>query len=109
MALASHTWSHPNLCRIARERVDQELRLPLEWLQARFDRVVNWMSYPYGISSPEIESLVQESGYEGALRVEGGWLTGPPVSQSFRLPRFNVPAGISLDGFALRLAGLFCH
>jgi hypothetical protein len=38
--------------------------------------------------------------------VDGGWLP-PRPDNLFALPRLNVPAGLSADGLALRLSGLF--
>jgi len=33
---------------------------------------------------------------------------GDSSPDPFRLPRLHVPAGLSLQGFELRMAGLFC-
>lgn len=108
ITLASHTWSHPNLARIPEEEIADELQRPLVWLRERFRHVVPWLSYPYGIASERVMQAAAEAGYDGALLVEGGWLGRPsrkPVDP-FALPRQNVPAGISLSGFELRVSGL---
>ena len=66
-----------------------------------------WLSYPYGLTSPTAAQAVERAGYVGAFLVEGGWL---PRQQRFyhpfALPRLNVPAGLSVEGFQLRLSGL---
>lgn len=108
ITLGSHTWSHPNLTRLDAAELRQELVLPLEWLRERFDGVIEWLSYPYGLSSPAVERAAAEVGYEGALRVAGGWIpTRDP--DRYSLPRLNVPAGLSHDGFCLRLSGLLAE
>jgi peptidoglycan/xylan/chitin deacetylase (PgdA/CDA1 family) len=105
ITLGSHSWSHPNLARVSREELRRELLEPLDWLRSRFAPVIPWLAYPYGRSSAEVEAAAAAAGYDGALLVAGGWIpAGGP--QPFRVPRYNVPAGLSNDGFALRLAGL---
>jgi peptidoglycan/xylan/chitin deacetylase (PgdA/CDA1 family) len=108
ITLGSHTWSHPNLARSADADVREELERPLNWLRAHFDAVVPWIAYPYGISSPAVERAAAGAGYEGALRVSGGWLRQGELSR-FALPRLNVPAGLSTHGFTLRTSGLLCR
>ncbi|UCG85490.1 MAG: polysaccharide deacetylase family protein [Gemmatimonadota bacterium] len=105
ITLASHTWSHPNLTRLNREAVAAELTRPLEWLKHRFEDVIPWLAYPYGLASPMVGRAASEAGYRGAFRVSGGWL--PKMDpDAFALPRLNIPAGVSSHGFALRLGGL---
>ncbi len=105
ITLGSHTWSHPNLTRLDRETVARELTRSLEWLRRRFASVVPWLAYPYGLVSLDIGRAAAEAGYRGAFGISGGWLprTNP---DAFNLPRLNVPAGVSLHGFTLRLGGL---
>lgn len=107
LSLGSHSWSHPNLTRLADSELEAELARPLAWLQQRFSPVIPWLSYPYGLSDDRVWRAAEQAGYAGALRVDGGWLDEP--RSRFALPRFNVPAGISPAGFRLRLAGLFCR
>lgn len=108
ITLASHSWSHPNLVRLTPGEVDQELVRPLVWLRQRFNRVLPVLSYPYGLSSPAVERAVASAGYRAAFRVTGGWMSSRSRNP-FALPRWNVPAGLSHDGFLLRTAGLFCR
>jgi peptidoglycan/xylan/chitin deacetylase (PgdA/CDA1 family) len=108
IVLGSHTWSHPNLAALGAADLDDELRRPLEWVRQRFDYVSDWISYPYGMSSPAVAEAARRAGYRGGLRIEGGWL--PQIADdAFSLPRLNVPAGLSVRGFALRISGLFCR
>jgi peptidoglycan/xylan/chitin deacetylase (PgdA/CDA1 family) len=108
ITVGSHTWSHPNLAEFDPNELPEQLERPLAWLRAHFENVVPWLSYPYGRSSPAVEHAARDAGYRGALMVDGGWIaTRQPTP--FALPRYNVPAGLSMDGFRLRAAGLFCR
>lgn len=107
LTLASHTWEHPNLAALTGTVLQHELEAPLLWLAAR-GSASSILSYPYGLTSAAVAVAAQAAGYTAALLISGGWITRTGVDP-FRLPRFNVPAGISLDGFRLRLAGLGCR
>jgi peptidoglycan/xylan/chitin deacetylase (PgdA/CDA1 family) len=108
ITLASHTWSHPNLARLPPSQLHDELARPLAWLRERFDRVLPVLSYPYGLASPKVERAAASVGYRAAVLVTGGWAPPRPCNL-FALPRWSVPPGVSLDGFFLRTAGLFCR
>jgi peptidoglycan/xylan/chitin deacetylase (PgdA/CDA1 family) len=107
LTLASHSWSHPNLARLGGDELRVELERPLAWLRERFEGVSPYLAYPYGLSSPAVARAAKEAGYRAGLLVAGGWLPDG-ARDHFALPRLNIPAGMSRDGFALRAAGLFC-
>ncbi|MEM7417566.1 MAG: polysaccharide deacetylase family protein [Gemmatimonadota bacterium] len=106
VTFAAHTWSHANLSALSREDARNEMQQSQNWLASRSDRYVDWFSYPYGLFSPSV--VEDASMFEGALRVDGGLAerrgaaNGPPN----RIPRVNVPRGLSLEGLALRIAGV---
>lgn len=106
LAVAAHTWSHVNLCAVAADELAREVSLPLDWLSARFRSFVPMISYPYGLSSREVHAAASRAGYSRAFRVDGGWMNDPVNADPFAMPRYNVPAGLSLDGLRLRLAGI---
>lgn len=106
ITFASHGWSHANLTRLAPADCAEELERSREWLAARYGNFRPWLAYPYGLHSPAIEALAAETGYEAAFAISGGWIR-PGTVDPYRLPRLNVPAGMSADGLRLRLAGLF--
>lgn len=105
ITLASHSWSHPNLPRLDGARLEEELARPLAWLGARFEPVLPVLSYPYGLSSPAVESAAAAVGYRAGVVIGGGWMS-PRRFRPFALPRLNVPAGLSQDGFLVRSSGL---
>lgn len=108
ITVGSHTWSHPNLCRLSSTELGQELTRPLQWLRERFPSALPWLAYPYGIASESVSRTAAAAGYKGAFLVHGGWLPqNTRALNQHMLPRLNVPAGLSDDGFRLRTSGLF--
>jgi peptidoglycan/xylan/chitin deacetylase (PgdA/CDA1 family) len=106
ITFGSHTWSHPNLCALSEAGLREEISRPLEWLRTRFSNVVSWLSYPYGLFNGLSQRIVAESGYTGALRIDGGWVGAKSDLDMFAIPRLNVPAKLTLNGFRLRVSGL---
>jgi peptidoglycan/xylan/chitin deacetylase (PgdA/CDA1 family) len=106
ITIGSHTWSHPNLTALPQAELEAEMMLPLTWLKDRFASFVPWLAYPYGLFDAAVERSAETAGYVGAFRIDGGWLPRSAQSHSFALPRFNVTAGLSLEGFRLRAAGI---
>lgn len=105
LTLGAHTWSHPNLARLDGHELPAELGPPLDWLRERFPRTEPWIAYPYGLTGPAVEVAAREAGYRAGFLVSGGWL--PAAGRNpFRLPRLNIPAGLSRNGFVLRTSGL---
>jgi peptidoglycan/xylan/chitin deacetylase (PgdA/CDA1 family) len=107
ITLGSHSWSHPDLRRLSPDELTEELARPLQWLRERYGHaVVPWLAYPYGLESAAVRRACEETGYEGGFRVSGGWLPRSWGDGRLALPRMNVPAGLDVDGFRLRVAGL---
>ena len=105
ITIGSHTWTHPNLSTLDDESLDAELSRPREWLQGRFRRVVPWVSYPYGLFTDSVKRAAERAGYHGAFRIDGGWVPAS-AGDPYAIPRLNIPAGLSLNGFRLRVSGL---
>jgi peptidoglycan/xylan/chitin deacetylase (PgdA/CDA1 family) len=98
-----------NLAAVPPDEARREITLGHDWLDSVRSEapVVDWLAYPYGMFGPAAEETAAER-LTGALRVEGGAaeVAGRWVSGAHRLPRINVPAGLTADGLTLRLAGL---
>jgi hypothetical protein len=95
------------LTRATPAELTEELARPLAWLREQFpEHSLPAISYPYGLRSPSVETAARDSGYTMGFLVAGGWLPAHGADP-FALPRLNVPAGMSADGLALRLSGLF--
>ena len=105
ITLGSHTWTHPNLARLEVSELQVELTKSLTWLRERSTRVVPWLSYPYGIVTPAVEAAARDAGYSGALTLGGGWFRPARVNR-WAVPRENIPAGLSENGFVIRTSGL---
>lgn len=108
ITFGSHTWSHPNLVALDDAELDRELTESRRWLAERFENVLNWVAYPYGRHDARVAEAAARAGYDAGMRVDGGWLpTTDGQATRHSLPRHNVPAGLSLNGFRLRTAGIF--
>jgi peptidoglycan/xylan/chitin deacetylase (PgdA/CDA1 family) len=104
--IGSHTWTHPNLSAASEEDLRVELERPLVWLRELIGSPIQFVSYPYGLSSPRVEEAARRAGYSAGFLAGGGWLPDARALDRFALPRFNIPSGLSADGFELRLSGL---
>jgi peptidoglycan/xylan/chitin deacetylase (PgdA/CDA1 family) len=104
VTLGAHSWSHPNLTRIEGSELTMELSRPLDWLGSASVPMIPVLAYPYGLCSPAVEAAAAEAGYAAALLVQGGWFV-PPAGSAWTIPRYTVPAGLSVDGLMLRLSG----
>lgn len=104
--IGAHTWSHPNLARATADELETELGATARWLERELGGFhAPYVAYPYGLSSPVSEQAALRAGYRAGLRIRGGWFRSGSV-EPFATPRMNVSSGISIRGFALRIAGV---
>jgi peptidoglycan/xylan/chitin deacetylase (PgdA/CDA1 family) len=108
VSFGAHTFNHVNLAATAPHEIARELNLSREWVATLGDAAIPWLAYPYGLFGPDAVEAAKRAGCVGALRTSGGVVkSGDPRTDSrFATPRLNVPAGLSLAGFRLRVAGL---
>lgn len=105
LSLGAHSWNHLNLSRIGDQQLDHELAAPLAWLLERFpNRTGRWLAYPYGLFDDRVTSRAAQAGYSAGFAIKGGWHR--PRDARLRLPRLNVPAGLSPAGLMSRLNGV---
>lgn len=105
VTLASHSWTHPNLARLGPDELREELERSLRWLDQNGGGAARpWLSAPYGRSSPDVRKGAETAGYEAVFEISGG--LARPGTDPLEMPRVNVPAGLSLEGFVLRASGL---
>lgn len=105
VTVGCHTWSHPNVKTLPSEDLRNELSQTRQWLAEQVgDAARAWITWPYGLSNGAAHDVAAAERYQAGFRVDGGWMA--EGTTGFDLPRFNVPAGLSLDGFRMRLAGL---
>ena len=107
VTVGAHGWTHADLTRVETDELRFELGRPLKWLQARFgDAVIPWVSVPYGRWSDDVVDMALDVGYEGVIDLSGKLVERRDLAENRRLHRKNIPAGISPEGYLLRLAGL---
>jgi peptidoglycan/xylan/chitin deacetylase (PgdA/CDA1 family) len=105
ITLGAHSWSHPNLTRLDAATLTRELREPYAWLMQRFPQhTVAAISYPYGCVDATVRAATRDAGLTGFL-ITGGFTTLAPADRT-AVPRLNIPAGVSRNGFVMRAAGL---
>ena len=104
--IGAHSWSHPSLDRLPAGGLEAELRDSKAWLEEKgIGTVFPWVAYPYGRQDARVREVAVQLGYQAGFLVQGGWHR-PRDVESMAIPRFNVPAGLSIEGFVARLTGL---
>ena len=105
--LGCHTWSHPNLAALSPEEVATEIRKCRTWFDDFGASEAGVLAYPYGLATAQVFEGAEGSGCAYGLLVEGGHVpeTGTHMSP-FAIPRLAVPAGLSVEGLMLRVAGV---
>lgn len=106
MMIGNHTFSHANLGAAAIEVQRAEIHRAHEWLSAfARSRYEPNVAYPFGIApaSDAPEAILPEQAF--GLIANGGSFGRSLPSGRFHVPRWNVPAEISYDGFRSRVRG----
>ncbi len=106
ITLGNHTQHHLNLATLSAERVGQEVQAAQEWLaNLAADRVRPYVAYPFGIA-PRADARDAVLGVARAgLMAHGGWHQHDTAFDALLIPRWNVPAEVTHDGFRARLLG----
>lgn len=107
VTVGNHTMHHMNLGALSTAEAECDLQAAAGWLQERFPSTAPVVAYPYGIPPRDREAAVHSAGLTHGLNVAGGWWHAGRTVSLLAVPRWNVPAGISVSGFRLRLRGWF--
>jgi peptidoglycan/xylan/chitin deacetylase (PgdA/CDA1 family) len=105
-SIGSHSWMHSNLVVASDSDLHAELERSLAWLREEIGSADYCLSYPYGLSSDRVAAAARQAGYSAGLLAGGGWLPQRREVDRFAIPRFDIPAGLSGPGFALRMSGI---
>lgn len=107
ITVGAHTWGHPNLAVLPPDEVVEEFRRCHAWLHGSGMDVTDWLAYPYGLYDDAV-AAVADAHFCGAVLVEGGIaeIRGGWHGDAARVPRLQIPSGLSVEGLALRLAGV---
>lgn len=103
--LGVHTWSHPNVLGLSAPERQEEFARARDWIRVRTPHFSDWLAYPYGLHDQDAVTDAARI-FAGALKVEGGVIPVSSPLDPHRVPRINIPRGVSLDGFRLRVAGV---
>jgi peptidoglycan/xylan/chitin deacetylase (PgdA/CDA1 family) len=106
MMLGNHTFTHINLGAVAPDVQQLEVYRAHEWLMAfAGDRYAPHVAYPFGIApaTDSPEKILPAHGF-GFMAQGGSFGVGFPQGRSL-IPRWNVPADVTPDGFRSRLRG----
>ncbi len=108
VTLGNHTQHHLNLGALSDEAVLREVTRADAWLRSfAAHRYLPFIAYPFGIPPrPAALNTLLQSGEFGML-AQGGWMPSSARIHRFLLPRWNVPADVTLDGFRARVRGFF--
>ena len=106
VSIGNHTMQHYNLGALKSHEADAEIISAGQWLRQRFPtQYVPVLAYPFGMSATGAGLSDWYKEIEFALCVTGGWIPADVSPERTQVPRWNVPAGVSADGFRLRLRG----
>lgn len=106
VSLASHGWSHANLP-VAKDRLlHRELSRPIDWFDAHGLSHQPWFAFPYGRCSERVTHTVRRQ-YSFGFALGDSFIPRPisNLSDLMRVPRVNIPAGISDKRFRLKTSG----
>jgi len=89
----AHTQTHINLTRVPAGRLARELTAPRADMEYALGIVPRLVSYPYGLVDASVVSATRDAGYDVGLALGSASLR--PGVDPFRVPRINVPAGVT--------------
>lgn len=107
VTIGCHTGDHPNLAALDAAEASEQVRAGGTWIASAFpERAIPALAYPFGLAPRDPHALLASTGLRFGLFVTGGWHGGHTPLDAARVPRLNVPAALSINGFAIRLRGM---
>lgn len=101
ISFQSHGINHVNMNSLPKFELDLEMRESKKILQDKLGTPVNFISYPYGVSSEEILTAAREAGYVGGV---GTWLSKTQSEGTiYNMPRIRIGGGITITTFSNNL------
>lgn len=101
VGIGAHTDTHPFLSRIPVERARREIQDSRRRLEDGIGARVRVFAYPHGDSSPDVQALVEDAGYEAAFSLDPR--TPFAEAERWRLPRTAVYATDGPRGIAAKV------
>lgn len=103
-SFGAHTCSHSSLTFLPGERAAEEVLKSKKILEEKLNAPVEFFSYPYGDFNPQIQALVKNAGFLGAVVTPGrrGLRQGP-----YAMKRVGVNRNNSMLVFKLKVSRLF--
>lgn len=101
--IGAHTRRHPQLDRLPRKLVREELYTSKAWLEDKLAVPVPGLAYPFGYSNASVREVAREAGYGYAYAVSNR--AASPASDPFALPRLTVRRATALPAFRRLVAG----
>ena len=72
MTVGSHTLHHAFLPLLSRDKIEHELVESKRIIEQQIGRPVNWLSYPVGGFTPEVQDVARAAGYRAACTTNRG-------------------------------------
>lgn len=101
ISFQAHSVTHANLASLSAGELKYELFESKKALESKLGVPVNFIAYPYGISSPQVLTSAREAGYIGGV---GTWYSNI-VSEGvlLNMPRIRVGGQMPISTFTSRL------
>ncbi len=96
--IGGHTWDHRNVAILTAEELATQLNRSENDLNEVLGHKPQFMSYPFGLYTPDVVADLQKRGYQGAFRLRDP--DDPKVAPQFMIHRQVIPGTWSIDEFA---------
>lgn len=101
ISFQSHSVTHTDLQSLDERELFFQLTESKKVLEAKLNKPVNFLAYPYGASNPRVWEATKNTGYLGAL---GTWYSDIlSEGVAFDLPRIKIAGQYSISDFASRI------